>query len=131
MNISIAKNDRPKRNIYYAQNAASPNSNEMNNVENIESNNKAESTNIPQYSSSKSENTPKYYIQKVLSMVSYEIKSGLIKQVEFDDAPQPVYGIAFRIRRHYSCDELEQGCGEFEDKGNVIDCDLPRFRYKI
>ena len=114
------------------QNEKHPDSNEEDNVQISKPDpNEELLLNQSEYSSPQEDKGPSYYIQKVVSMVSYEIKSGVIKPTKFDDAPQPVYGIAFRIRKYYSCDELEEGCGEFENSGRVIDCDIPRFRYVV
>ena len=129
---TISQKTKPKRDLDYAKQEKFSDSNDQDNMKNSESNESEELLlNQSEYSSPQEDKEPSYYIQKVVSMVSYEIKSGVIEQINFDDAPQPVYGIAFRIRKYYGCDELEQRCDEFENNGNVIDCDIPRFRYTI
>ena len=46
----------------------------------------------------------------------------------FGDAPLPVYGIALRVRRHYECNDTEQGCEKLKRSGKVVSCDIARFR---
>jgi hypothetical protein len=53
---------------------------------------------------------------------------GYIVKVSFDDAPEIVYGIAFRVRRIYDCNEPGQDCGKLESEDKVVKCDIPRFR---
>ena len=48
--------------------------------------------------------------------------------VTFDDAPKLVYGIAFRVRRAYTCGEQGIDCEELERQGKVVECDINRFR---
>ena len=47
----------------------------------------------------------------------------------FDDAPELVYGIAFRVRRIYECGEKGLDCDQLEAEGKIVDCETPRFRY--
>ena len=54
--------------------------------------------------------------------------NGYIHNVRFDDAPEPVYGIAFRVRRIYDCNDPGQDRGELESEGKVVECNIPRFR---
>ena len=52
------------------------------------------------------------------------------KKVRVDDAPQPVYGVALRSRRFFSCDEeFQEECEALEAQGDVVDCKQPRFRF--
>ena len=50
--------------------------------------------------------------------------------VMFNDAPKLVYGISFRVRRRYVCGKNGIDCLTLEKQGKVVDCDIPRFRYK-
>ena len=60
---------------------------------------------------------------------AYHVRYGL-KIVRFDDAPDPVYGIALRSRRFFTCDGAsQQECDDLEAKGDVVDCKQPRFRF--
>ena len=50
-------------------------------------------------------------------------------KVTFDDAPEIIYGISFRVRRKYACGEKDEvDCDKLEAEGNVVDCDIPRFK---
>ena len=49
-------------------------------------------------------------------------------KVTFDDAPKIVYGISFRVRRKYECGEKDFDCDQMIAEGNVVDCNIPRFR---
>ena len=50
-------------------------------------------------------------------------------KTRFDDAPELVYGIAFRVRRIYECGEKGLDCDQLEAEGKIVDCETPRFRY--
>ena len=50
-------------------------------------------------------------------------------KTRFDDAPELVYGIAFRVRRIYECGEKGLDCDQLEAEGKIVDCEIPRFRY--
>ena len=69
----------------------------------------------------------KDYVQGVVQAFSYKY-GYLVKDVKFDDDPEIVYGIAFRVRRFYECNEDGQGCGKLETEGKVVQCDVSRFR---
>ena len=69
----------------------------------------------------------KDYAQKVAKTFSYKY-GYLVNDVKFDDAPKIVYGIAFRVRRFYDCNEEGQECGKLETEGKVVQCDVSRFR---
>ena len=49
-------------------------------------------------------------------------------KTRFDDAPELVYGIAFRVRRIYECGEKGLDCDQLEAEGKIVDCETPRFR---
>ena len=52
-----------------------------------------------------------------------------IKTIRFDNAPEPVYGIAMRYRKFYDCNDPGQDCEELERDGKIVQCgDLQRFR---
>ena len=67
------------------------------------------------------------YVQRVAQTFSYKY-GYLVKDVKFDDAPEIVYGITFRVRRFYDCNEEGQDCGKLETEGKVVQCDVSRFR---
>ena len=51
------------------------------------------------------------------------------KPIRFDDAPEPVYGIATRTRRSFSCEGLsERACTLLEKTGSLVNCGAARFR---
>ena len=58
------------------------------------------------------------------------LNNGLISpNIKFDDAPKLVFGVSFRIRRVYGCEESDKlNCDTLISQGNVVDCDVPRFR---
>ena len=65
----------------------------------------------------------------VVHVVNHKLYSVYIQEpVDFNDAPEPVYGVSFRIRQFYDCSDPSQNCDELEKSGQLIDCDIPRFR---
>ena len=52
-----------------------------------------------------------------------------VRTITFHDAPKLVYGISFRVRRAYECDEKGLDCEKLESENKVVECDISRFRY--
>ena len=49
-------------------------------------------------------------------------------KVNFDDAPEIIYGIAIRLRRDNDCMDSRQECEQLELDGKVFECNISRFR---
>ena len=66
---------------------------------------------------------------QILNNSSFQLSRLSSPNITFDDAPKLVFGVSFRIRRVYGCEESDKlNCDTLEAEGSVVDCDTPRFR---
>ena len=57
-----------------------------------------------------------------------QVDPGLQETINFDDAPEIIYGVAVRTRRVTPCERLELRCEELINEGKFVNCAQPRFR---